>query len=629
MRLGAQVAGRYRLTEGPVRGGAGEIWLAHDEELGRPVVLKRALLGDDSAPAFDRLRAEARALARFSHPHVVTLYDAVRVRTRTRLASWLVLEYVPGGSLDRWPRISPESAAHIGAQIAEALVALHAEGIVHCDVKPGNIVVTEKGTAKLTDFGAAYRIDGRKTVTPNGAISHTPAYAAPEVIRARPEPASDVFSLGVTIAALITGKPVRGGVSGAADLGHLETAADAGPVREVLAAMLRPAPADRPDAAEARRSLLAVAGTAAPELPLHAIPTLTGLETRPPEPGPESYGGGPALWRELTTFAKRGPRRIAGVAVAVALVAGLALTPLMTGHDHHVGANRPPATPAGGSVIGEPRTADPCALTDPAPLGRYGRTEVDDDYGNFNRCDVLIHTGAENVVDVEVDLDSEPGPDQTTGAKTVEGIAVIADRLDGDECSRTLLLSPPDGDTNVTVTAKRNGKGSAPLCEVADVATLSAAKALGKGRLARRSPPLPVGSLAHHDACALLDAGALKAVPGIDAREVDAGFAGWDCRWSSTSEDIQVNLRFDRNQPLTSDDGRLIRLSGYRAFVQPRGDGDDTCVAQTVYRTYIDRSGDQTAELLYLVVQGAPSTTRLCSITTGLARSAAAALRQA
>ncbi|GAA2403640.1 hypothetical protein GCM10010191_09010 [Actinomadura vinacea] len=174
------------------------------------------------------MRAEARALARFSHPHVVTLYDAVREKG----TSWLVLEYVPSGSLDRWPTIEPALAARIGAQIADALAALHAEGIVHCDIKPGNIVITENGSAKLTDFGAAYRVEGRETITPNAGIGYTRAFAAPEVVRRRPEPASDVFSLGATVYALVVGEPPRQGDG--------DRFADVGPLGEVLEAMLRP-----------------------------------------------------------------------------------------------------------------------------------------------------------------------------------------------------------------------------------------------------------------------------------------------------------------------------------------------------------------------------------------------------
>jgi hypothetical protein len=205
---------------------------------------------------------------------------------------------------------------------------------------------------------------------------------------------------------------------------------------------------------------------------------------------------------------------------------------------------------------------------------------------------------------------------------------VIPDQSEDGECSRTLLFPAPDRDTNVTITAKETEKGSAPLCAMADTATAVAIKALSLGRIARRSPPFPADSLARHNACALLAAEALGVVPGVDAGHRDVGFGGWDCTWAST-KDIKVNLRFDRNGPLTADDGRHTRLGGYRAFVQPRGDGDDTCVVRVVYRTYIDRNDDETVELLYLVVEGAPSTARLCSMANRLADSAAAALPRA
>ncbi|WP_432035287.1 serine/threonine-protein kinase [Streptomyces cucumeris] len=212
MRSGEEAGGRYRLGKQPVRGGMREVWPTYDKELGRRVVLKRTVLEDGGALAFDRLRAEVRALARFGHQHVVTLYDAVRTGRRIRPTSWLVLELVRGGSLDTWPPVPPGLAARVGAQIADALAALHREGIVHCDIEPGNIVVTEGGSAKLTDFGTAHRHGDRRSITPNTAVGYTPAHAAPEAVRGRPEPVSDVFSLGATLYALVTGSPPgRGG----------------------------------------------------------------------------------------------------------------------------------------------------------------------------------------------------------------------------------------------------------------------------------------------------------------------------------------------------------------------------------------------------------------------------------
>ncbi|MQA85580.1 MAG: protein kinase [Streptosporangiales bacterium] len=188
-----------------------EVWIAHDAAEGRDVVLKRARLTGNGQGALGRLQAAARALDRLKgHPHVVALYETRHVEEGEAAGFWLVVEYGSGGSLDQQPRMRPEQAARIGAQIADALTALHAEGIVHCDVKPGNVVLTGDGTAKLTDFDSAYRVAGRVTVTPNAPLSYTPDYAAREIARGNiPIPESDVFSLAATLHALVAGKPPR------------------------------------------------------------------------------------------------------------------------------------------------------------------------------------------------------------------------------------------------------------------------------------------------------------------------------------------------------------------------------------------------------------------------------------
>ncbi len=648
MRMGAVIAGRYRLVKGPIHGGTGEVWVADDLVLPRHVVLKRPKFAGSGPHAFKQLRAEAHALARFSHPHVVTLFDAIQVRSLWRSTSWLVLEYVRGGSLDAWPPAPPRVAARIGAEIADALVALHAAGIVHCDVKPGNIVMTEKRTVKLADFGAAFRLAGLETTTQNGPVSHTPAYAAPEVVRGLPEPASDVYSLGATVYALITGSPpgprtgeeltggtrADGPAGDAPEAGPSEQAAAvaAGPLGGVLAAMLRTDPHDRPTPGEARRMLDEVAGDVALEPPDYAKETWPPASDPPgggpPPRGPgrsggRAPGGRPSPWTRSAVLIRRYPRRFAVGAVILAALIALPFSPLY----RDGGAAPTRATPV--SLIGDPHTIDPCRLLDPAALGRFGDTELDIDYGNFDRCDVVVTIGegaGETVVDLEVHLAAESAPETAGPVKAMGRVQVVQDPEEDDHCGRRLLLPSPDVGTTISVDAQLDDGRAAPLCGIADAAVTKAVAVLNAGPVPRRAAPFPAASLANRNACVLLGARALDLVPGIDAADPKTGFGGWDCRWRSTTRRIFVKLRFDRGEPLGPRDGSPTRLRGRETFIEANGDGEGTCLARVVHRHYPDQNGKDAIEMLYLVVEGDPPTKQLCALATSLADAAAAQL---
>ncbi|GAB3431202.1 protein kinase domain-containing protein [Flindersiella endophytica] len=260
---GDRIGGRFRLLRRQPGKNASdrpnEVWLAHDELMGRDVVLKRFTPGDP----------ESRVLAGINHQHVITLYDCLQLGPE---GDWLVMEYAPHGSLAEQPKHTPRQAARIGAQIAGALTDLHVGGVVHCDVKPANIVLAENGFAKLTDFGAANRYAGNETPTLTGpGVSHTPAYAAPEVVAGSPAPASDVYSLALTVYALVVGEPPH--VPGHTEAGP----AVLGPLAELLDAMRRPTPADRPGTAEVQRRFEAIANGADPAAA--ANPTIDGAPT--------------------------------------------------------------------------------------------------------------------------------------------------------------------------------------------------------------------------------------------------------------------------------------------------------------------------------------------------------------
>ncbi|MBD3005040.1 MULTISPECIES: serine/threonine-protein kinase [unclassified Streptomyces] len=619
MRRGEKV-GKYRLTKGPVEGGRGAVWFAVDTELGRSVVLKRALLEDSGQADFDELLAEARALAKFSHPNVVTLYDAVRAGKGRNATFWLVMEHVTGGSLDVPVKMAPELAAHIGAQIAAALAALHDKGIVHCDVKPGNIVITPDRVAKLTDFGAAYRVDGSETITPNGPVSLTPFFAAPEAFRGAPERASDVFSLGATMHWLVTGTPP---LRGAGRVVRLEAISpQVGPLGGLLTAMLQRDPGARPTAAEALAALTDIAG------PPDQFPTLPTAPATTPYTDVLTRGQIPAggLTRRTATLVGRRPLLLACAAAVTALAIAVPFTVMSLGDGSGDKATPAPGKPAAAGFIGDPRTADPCALLKPTVFHRYEVAELKRDEGNFNRCDVNLKERDEEVVGVRVELDADALP-EAVKRKTRGRVTVVERAAEGDECVRAMAVTGAhDNSLRITAVARRPAEIKQPLCDTADIATRFAVDVLNRGEIPRRSPSFPSNSLAHQDACTLLDVKTLEKVPGIDARDPDVGFGRWDCQWKSTTNELEVDLRFDQGK-LPSDKGaRSTKLSDHQAIVLPEDEGPGSCRVEVVHREYTGLDRVQGTERVALVLKGAGPKGRPCELATDLAGSAAAAL---
>ncbi len=204
------IASRYSLDREIGRGGTGVVWLGRDEMLGRQVALKRiGLLPGADRTDLARAEREARLSAQLNHPNVVGVFDVV-VDPDTE-ARWLVMEFVDGVTLGQLVRergpLSPDDAAPLLRQVADALVAAHAAGIAHRDVKPSNVLVDRNGQVKLTDFGIA-RIASDATLTQTGMVTGSPAYLAPEVATgARGDEASDVWSLGATAFHLLAGRP--------------------------------------------------------------------------------------------------------------------------------------------------------------------------------------------------------------------------------------------------------------------------------------------------------------------------------------------------------------------------------------------------------------------------------------
>ena len=207
---GQVLGGRYRLTAPLGSGGMAVVWQAHDDVLGRAVAVKLvapALAGD--AESRERIRREARAAAALSHPNVAQVYDYGEVDDAAGgVLPFVVMELVPGGTL--YQRLSagplaPRFVMRTGAEIAAGLAAAHTEGLVHRDIKPGNVMLAPTG-AKVVDFGIAAAVSpGRPDVT--GEVLGTPAYLAPERLAADATlPASDVYALGVVLHLMFSGR---------------------------------------------------------------------------------------------------------------------------------------------------------------------------------------------------------------------------------------------------------------------------------------------------------------------------------------------------------------------------------------------------------------------------------------
>ncbi|MFE7900901.1 protein kinase [Streptomyces sp. NPDC057424] len=303
------VTGRYRLVESIGQGGMGRVWRAADEILDRQVAVKEmridGLDAEDSRTRRERTLREARATARIDHPNVVRVYDVVDEGERL----WIVMELVAGRSLERilaeTGPLSPGETARIGLGLVAALRQVHERGVLHRDIKPGNVLVEHadgvagsgraNGTASgqgrrvvLTDFGIA-AIQDAKALTMVGMLVGSPDYMAPERISGRPQgPPSDIWSLGATLCASLGGRSPFSRDSTLATLHAVlyeepELPAAWGPLRDILTSLLAKEPSARPDLEALETALAPVA---------FAVPTPTvavGLRDAEPERsrGPE------------------------------------------------------------------------------------------------------------------------------------------------------------------------------------------------------------------------------------------------------------------------------------------------------------------------------------------------------
>ncbi|MFG3291010.1 serine/threonine-protein kinase [Streptomyces sp. NPDC048179] len=327
------LAGRYRLGGVLGRGGMGTVWRAEDETLGRTVAVKELRFPsnideEEKRRLITRTLREAKAIARIRNNSAVTVFDVVEEDDRP----WIVMELVEGKSLAEVIRedglLKPKRAAEVGLAILDVLRSAHREGILHRDVKPSNVLISEgDGRVVLTDFGIA-QVEGDPSITSTGMLVGAPSYISPERARGhKPGPAADLWSLGGLLYAAVEGAPPYDKGSAIATLTavmteQLEEPKNAGPLKDVIYGLLTKDPAQRLDDAGARAMLNAVIDLPA-EVPLDA----TRVVPLPPQPDAPLQEQGTAAKRgEAAGEKRRGALRSVRKAAAAAGVAAVART---------------------------------------------------------------------------------------------------------------------------------------------------------------------------------------------------------------------------------------------------------------------------------------------------------------
>jgi serine/threonine protein kinase len=386
---GRLLSGRYRLSAVIGRGGMGVVWQARDELLKRDVAVKELVwpphfTETEQEIACRRAVREAQMAGRLAHVNVVRIYDILQEDGHP----WIIMELLPYQSLRDLVRadgpLAPARAARIGLGVLAALGAAHAEGVLHRDVKPANILVGPDGRVVLTDFGVARAVDS-PTLTATGALVGSPSYIAPERARGGlSSPAGDLWGLGASLYAAVEGHPpferdAPLATLTAVVLDEPEEAVHAGPLWPVISGLLRKDPDERFDAAETERALrevsdhdeparvepVAVSTPGTVEPPVSASDAVSSADQQPSAAGP------------LAEPDSRRPRRSRRLAIALAaltavVAGGIALTLVLIsspGRTAQSGTSSRSASPPAGAGASTPSAAADGATASANPSG--------------------------------------------------------------------------------------------------------------------------------------------------------------------------------------------------------------------------------------------------------------------
>jgi len=369
------VGGRYVL--GPLlgHGGVADVYRAHDLTCDEPVAVK--ILRHASTNDLRRFEREARALERLHHPAIVRLRD----EGEHDGVPFLVLDLVDGQPLSRVlksRRFDDAEVASIGAALADALAHAHALGVVHRDVKPGNVLLDEHDGVHLTDFGIAQLTDGSATasITDTGFVVGTAAYLSPEQVQGQPaEPASDVYSLGLVLIEAASGERPFEGSPVEVALARLErppTVPDVAPwLAALLTAMTAVEPADRPPASTVAAALAARDGDATAT---SVLPVAGEATTAIPVPVAATRSAATRSPTSATTRRRLSPAAVVALAVAAIVLfafamyanAGTGATPANAGTTT-VPAPPPPSSTTVPTTVAVTTPAAPAPTAKPAP----------------------------------------------------------------------------------------------------------------------------------------------------------------------------------------------------------------------------------------------------------------------
>ncbi|MGW8380792.1 serine/threonine-protein kinase, partial [Streptomyces sp. ODS28] len=480
-----EIAGRYRLTDRIGHGGMGTVWLAEDGLLGRRVAVKRLRLppqldDDERARLLERTRREARSAARISHPNVIVVHDVVEDSG----LPCIVMEYVParslGDALKEQGPLSPDAAVRTALAMTSALRAAHAAGVLHRDVKPANVLLSEEGARPvLTDFGIA-AASGTATLTRTGEFVGSMAYTAPERFHgADSTPAADVWALGATLYEAVEGRTpferdtwLETAYAAATEEPH--PMQRAGVLAPVLERLLAKDPEERPALEEAERLLRDAYGGG----------RRTEEHTQVPAPAPESATGA-AAGATAGSAAGAAPGTAAGSATGSATGSEATTT---YGRGEHHGRNSAVSAPspaAAGTSVEEPVTAHGSTTGHGSATG-HGHGSTPGNPGDPAHAGT--HTGPGYTRHTPGAQPSQPS--HNSGPGYGAGPVPVLD--DGSATGGSAVAGDPHG-TVVRPPGKPRRRGARVLAWSAAVAVVGGAPAPRGGMVARHGhrPPEP------------------------------------------------------------------------------------------------------------------------------------------